>query len=117
MKNCFVIIIFFLCACGDNTILESKDASDTTTFISNDTVPIVRKVVSDKPVASYLVSVNDPKLERSFGVAIFETPYTHQYLMRMHYEAMQITDEQLPEALYRALAARYDTLAVSGKLA
>lgn len=32
-------------------------------------------------------------------------------------EAMQVTDEQLPEALYRALAGRYDTLAASGKLA
>jgi dimeric dUTPase (all-alpha-NTP-PPase superfamily) len=32
-------------------------------------------------------------------------------------EAMQVTDEQLPEALYRALAGRYDALGTSGKLA
>lgn len=88
---CLPIILFFY-SCGNNTAVETKKTSDTTLLITTDTVPEVRKVVSSKPVASYLIPVNDPKLERTFGVDIYETRNTFEYILRMHYEAVQATD-------------------------
>lgn len=92
MKYCYLLIILWIASCTNNTALESKDATDTTSFITTDSVPEIRKIVSKKPVATYLVSVNDPKLGRTFGVDIFETGSTFEYLMRMHYEAIEETD-------------------------
>ena len=50
------------------------------------TVSIMRKNVNPKPVASYIVPMGDPKLERKFGVEIFETPFTYKYYMSMEYD-------------------------------
>lgn len=72
--------------------MVSGHASDTALIISTDTIPEIRPVVHKKPVASYLVPVNDPKLERTFGVDIYETGNTFEYLMRLHYEAVEKTD-------------------------
>ncbi len=63
--------------------IKSKPAKDAITFVSTDTIPEVRTVVSNKPVASYFVGVNDPKLNRRFGLNIYETPSTFKYLLRM----------------------------------
>ncbi len=91
MKITYLFLVFLI-SCVSNPSGESKKASDTTVFTTNDTIPEIRKIVKRKPVASYVVQVNDPRLERTFGVDIFETPLTFQYLMRMHYEAMVATD-------------------------
>jgi len=92
MKYYFLLIITWMSSCNNHSTSTVKSAHDTTVYITTDTVPEVRKVVSKKAVASYLVSVNDPKLERTFGVAIYETASTFEYVMRMHYEAIEETD-------------------------
>lgn len=92
MKYYYLIILAYITACNTNNQPVAKDAADSTSFVTNDTIPEIRKSVSKKPVASYLVPVNDPKLERTFGVSIYETPHTFQYLLKMHYEAMEVTD-------------------------
>jgi len=92
MKYCHLFILLWLSSCTNNTSIQSKSTSDSASFSTTDTVPEVRLTVSKKPVATYLVSVNDPKLERTFGVAVFETSSTFKYLMRMHYEAIEKTD-------------------------
>lgn len=91
MKMYFYLLAFLFSACANGN-LESKDANDTTTFTSNDTIPEIRKEISNKPVASYLVPVNDPVFKQKFGVEIYETPFTFQYLLRMQYDWMKVTD-------------------------
>lgn len=94
MKYYCLLLLAGLTACqGNHTAkAKAKAPADSTTFVTNDTIPEIRKTVSKKPVASYLVAVNDPKLERTFGISVYETPLTFQYLLKMHYEAMEVTD-------------------------
>ena len=87
---CWLLLILFGACTNEN--LQSENARDTTSFTSNDTIPEVRKVVNNKPIASYLVPVNDPVLKQKFGVEIYETSLTFQYLLRMQYEGMRVTD-------------------------
>ena len=91
MKLYYYLLMLLFSACANGN-LESENANDTTSFTSNDTIPEVRKVVSNKPVASYLVPVNDPVFKQNFGVEIYETPFTFQYLLRMQYEGMKVSD-------------------------
>jgi hypothetical protein len=91
MKNATIIFIIFLLACKQNASLESKKGNETTTYVTNDTIPEIRKEVSKKPVASYWVQIN-PVLEQKFGVDIFETRKTFQYLLKMRYENMIVKD-------------------------
>ena len=89
------LCLFIVCAAactGNSHQPQVEKAADTTAFVSNDTIPMERAGVSRKAVASYFVPVGDPKLERSFGISIFETRHTFRYLMQMHYEAVQVTD-------------------------
>lgn len=88
----YLLAVFCVIACADQNAVQSIDVSDTTSFVSNDTISELRLDVSDKPVASYIVPVNDPKLGYKFGVDIYETPMTFRYLLRMQYEGMRITD-------------------------
>ena len=74
-----IIVIILISACGNN---NSK----------NSAIPGVRKEVNKKPVASYLITVGDPRLDQKFGVEIYETPYTFKYLLAMQYEGIQETD-------------------------
>lgn len=94
MKYYCFLLLAGLTACQGKHPSPAKAtaAADSITFVTNDTIPEIRKTVSKKPVASYLVPVNDPKLERTFGVSVYETPLTFQYLLKMHYEAMEVTD-------------------------
>lgn len=91
MKYFFVIFIACLQACN-NKELQSKVSTESTLIVSHDTIPDIRATVSKKPVASYRVVAGDPKLERYFGVAIYETGLTFSYLLRMEYEAIVETD-------------------------
>lgn len=95
--NCFYLIsILWLAACtgssSSDKSRQGKKGADTAIVTSNDTIPETRKTVSRKPVDSYYVTVGDPKLDRKFGVSIYETSFTFQYLLHMQYEAMLVTD-------------------------
>ncbi len=92
LKRFSVVAVVWLTACADEGVVKSKSAKDTTLFVSNDTISEVRPFVSDKPVASWAVSVDDPKLEQKFGVHIYETNFTFKYLLRMQHGGMHITD-------------------------
>ena len=74
-----IIIIILISACGNN---NSKNTG----------IPEVRKEINRNPVASYLVTIGDPRLDRKFGVEVFETPYTFKYLLAMQYEGIEETD-------------------------
>lgn len=93
MKYSYLFIVLWLVSCADNGLRGKNEiAASSTSFVTNDTVSTIRDVVSRKPVASYVVPVNDPKLERTFGVNVYETSHTFEFLLKMHYEAMEITD-------------------------
>ncbi len=54
-------------------------------------IPEKRENVNKDPVASYVIPMGDPKLDRKFGVQIFETPNTFKYLLIMFHDG---TEEQ-----------------------
>ena len=74
-----IIIIFLISACGN----KSSKAP---------LVPEERKEVNKNPVASYLVTAGDPRLDRKFGVEVYETPFTFKYLLKIQYGGVQETD-------------------------
>lgn len=92
MRNLCLLVCIWLAACNSQPQPESKPAADTTSIVSNDTIPEKRLTVSRKPVDSYYTLVGDPKLERRFGLSIYETPFTFRYLIRFEYEAIRSTD-------------------------
>jgi hypothetical protein len=59
---------------------------------ANVAIPEVREAVKKDPVASYLTTVGDPRLDQKFGVEVYETRSTFKYLLAMQYEGMQETD-------------------------
>ncbi|HEX8331849.1 MAG TPA: hypothetical protein VF622_04460 [Segetibacter sp.] len=90
MKYYLIPFLFFIgCSQSDE---RRNSGLNKTTKVTNDTIPEVRKEVSHKPVASYMIPIGDPRLEYKFGVLIYETPQTFKYLMRMQYEGMVVTD-------------------------
>jgi len=74
-----IIIIILISACSNK---HSKSPI----------IPDVRKEINKKPVASYLITVGDPRLEQKFGVEVYETPYTFKYLLLMQYQGIEETD-------------------------
>ncbi len=55
-------------------------------------IPEKRENVNKDPVASYVIPMGDPKLDRKFGVQIFETPFTFKYLLMMYYDGTEQQD-------------------------
>ena len=95
MKRFYVMVIIILSySCSENRNVKDTNRNIQ---INNDTIPEIRKVVNKKPVASYWVQMGNPKLERKFGVDIYETVYTFKYVLSMQYDAMPQTDSlQIP---------------------
>ena len=65
-----LLIFIFLCSCA-----EKKNA-----------IPAIRKEISKNPVATYLIPMGDPKLDRKFGAEVFETSETFKYLLVMYFD-------------------------------
>ena len=59
---------------------------------SENDIPKKREKVNKVPVASYVIPMGDPKLDRKFGVQIFETPFTFKYLLMMYYDGTEQQD-------------------------
>jgi hypothetical protein len=81
-------------ACNSNKNNEppSYDTNDTTTYITNDTIPNFRKVVSPKAVASFSKNVPDELNKWVFAVDVYETKETFKYNMRIKYKELIVTD-------------------------
>lgn len=84
----YLLLIFFIVSCVE----KKNNTGITSEVFINDTIPELRKKVNKKPVASYWIQMGNPKLERRFGVDIFETPFTFKYLLSMQYDAMPEND-------------------------
>ncbi|MEO6330109.1 MAG: hypothetical protein ABIO55_14335 [Ginsengibacter sp.] len=83
----YYCIIFLICisACKQK---NNSDHQTPASKIAGDTIPGLRKIVSKNPVASYIIAIGNPKLDRKFGVWVYETPYTFKYLLVMQYDGM-----------------------------
>ena len=87
MRYWYIIFLICISACEQKNHKGSADEN-----ASADTIPELRDTVSKNPVASYSIPMGDPRLERKFGVEIYETNYTFKYLLVMQYDAMVQTD-------------------------
>ena len=56
------------------------------------TIPAGRKNVNTKAVASYVIPMGDPKLDRKFGAEVFETPATFKFLIVMYFDGTTQND-------------------------
>jgi hypothetical protein len=75
-KYFLFLLIILIGSCADN---------------KND-IPEIRENVNKAPVASYVIPMGDPKLDRKFGVQIFETPFTFKYLLMMFHDGTEQQD-------------------------
>ncbi len=75
-KYFLFLLIILIGSCADN----NKDITEK------------RENVNKVPVASYVIPMGDPKLDRKFGVEIFETPFTFKYLLMMYYDGTEQQD-------------------------
>ena len=90
MKYWYIVLLICINACHQKNKLNHKGSAGKNA--ATDTIPELRNTVSKNPVASYSIPMGDPRLERKFGVEIYETPYTFKYLLVMQYDAMVQTD-------------------------
>lgn len=75
------VILFSSCAEKNKSNSQSGQAA-----LSNDTIPVIRKNVNKKAVAAYVIPMGDPKLDRKFGVEVYETPETFKFLLVMYHD-------------------------------
>lgn len=87
-----IIMVVTSCNSSKNNELQSSDTNDTTTYITNDTIPNFRRVVSPKAVASFSKNVPDEFNKWVFAVDVYETKETFKYNMRIKYKELNITD-------------------------
>lgn len=83
-KIFYLLVLMFIASCSQ----KNKSKDDTQTSSADNNIPEIRKVVNAKPVASYLISIGDARLDRKFGVEIYETSQTFKYLLNMQYDGM-----------------------------
>lgn len=92
MKYITLLFALAISACSENNKPQSNTSDSAVTHTSNDTIPLYRKQISKAPVAFYMIPINNPLLQQYFGVKVYETPFTFQYLLKMQYEGMIETD-------------------------
>jgi len=91
MRYAFITIFLMgMIACNQKTSSNKNEAAKIE--FAKDTVPEIRSTINKKPVASYTIPMGDPRLDRKFGVNIYETPHTFKYLLQMQYDGMIQTD-------------------------
>ena len=91
-KKTFILlaIVVWLTAC--NQLHEDSNVHESTTFITNDTIPEMRSKVNPEPVAKYEKPVSDPLNNWKFAVSVSETKYRFNYVLRMHYKEIDESD-------------------------
>lgn len=86
-----LFFVLLIVSCSENSSQQSKK-SFSAVVTTNDTIPVVRIQVRKSPVASYIIPINNPLLHQYFGVKVYETPLTFQFLLKMQYEGLMETD-------------------------
>ncbi|HUS00610.1 MAG TPA: hypothetical protein VMY77_02730 [Chitinophagaceae bacterium] len=79
----YLALIILLISCAEK---NKNSEPGKIKLPGNDTIPVTRKNVNKKPVAAYVIQMGDPKLDRKFGVEVYETPETFKYLLMMYHD-------------------------------
>ncbi len=87
-----LFIILLSCNSGSKSELQSTEATDTTSYITNDTIPNYRKTINHEAAASFSKNVPDEFNKWVFQVDVYETKETFKYLMRIKYKELVVTD-------------------------
>ena len=91
MKNIKILVLFV-------AFISCKENNEKAVSKSSIRVSLLRPNPSKKAVARYLIPMGDPKLGRTFGVEVLETPFTFKYLLSMQFDGMIQEDTlKLPE--------------------
>ncbi len=88
----FFIILAFGCNQPDTSSMAAKD---TTIVVTADTIPETRTAIRREAVADYTEKVADSLNDWKFSVSLYETKKTFQYLLRVQYKELRITDSLL----------------------
>lgn len=90
----YLIGLLLLAACNE-TNLETTAVKDSVVIIPRETVSPERQKPSTKAITSYYEGVADNAgnaNEWKFGIGVYETKYTFQYLLKMQYKELRVTD-------------------------
>src|SRR4051812_34149952 len=71
---------------------DNATAKDSTTVISNDTIPEIRTTVSSAPAAQYSEPIRDDLNNWKFAVALYETKRTFHYTVRIQAKEARVSD-------------------------
>jgi len=89
-RKYYSFLLVFLLSCGSN---DNKNSTNTPESIpGKSAISKERATVNKEPVAEYIVPMGDPKLDRKFGVKIYETPETFKFRLEMYYDAIVEND-------------------------
>ncbi len=98
MLKRYSILLLIACAACNNPSVPGNPSHDTTVTLAADTVPQTRTKVNSSPAAEYSEKVPDELNDWKFAVALYETPKTFQYILRVQYKELRITDSlQVPD--------------------
>jgi len=92
LKYSFVALAFVLTAFACNNLHEDSNVNESTTYVTNDTIPELRSKVNPNPVAEYVKPLKDDLNNWKFDVSAYETKQRFKYLLRMKYEELDESD-------------------------
>jgi len=91
-KSSFILLAFVVGVTACNQLHEDANVHESTTFITNDTIPEMRSTINPEPIAKYEKPVSDPLNNWKFAVSASETKYRFNYVLRMHYKEIDESD-------------------------
>ena len=92
-KNTIFLLAIALCLFACNQLHEDSNVSESTTYITNDTVSEIRSKVNTLPVAEYLKHLGEnTSKDIKFSVSIYETKERFKFLLRMKYARPGFTE-------------------------
>jgi len=91
MKRLFPFLLILSAACNQSGN-DTNTAHDTTTLISYDTIPEIRKSVKQNAVAEYSEPISDQLNDWKFAVSIYETERTFHFTVRIQAKEVRVSD-------------------------
>jgi hypothetical protein len=100
MRNLMYAGLFILFISCNQSKEPIGTITDSSVFITNDTIPAIRAKIKKEPVATYVEAVSDDVSNANnweFSARIYETPKTFVYRIEMRYQELRETAEmELP---------------------
>lgn len=87
-----LVPLLLLAACSQPDNNSGTNTADTTTVISNDTIPELRKNIKNQAIAGYTEKIADELNDWSFAVSAYETRRTFHYRVEIQAKEIHATD-------------------------